>query len=125
MILRSPTENENADLRHAGMDGRHPGSQDAPETSMSNLDSSTPCWNDVIESFRLKVTHPISKESTKEEEFTTETRSSQIGLFLDQKLFPLRPQRLRGAIFDSSWESRKTSKYFTRLARQSLSFAET
>src|ERR671923_2591259 len=31
MILRSPTEHENADLRHAGMDGRHPGSQDAFE----------------------------------------------------------------------------------------------
>ena len=27
--------NANADLRHAGMDCRHPGSQDAPETSMS------------------------------------------------------------------------------------------
>jgi hypothetical protein len=35
MILRSPTEHENADRRHAGMDGRHPGSRDAPETSMS------------------------------------------------------------------------------------------
>jgi hypothetical protein len=35
MILRSPTEHENADLRHAGMDGRHPGERDAPETSMS------------------------------------------------------------------------------------------
>jgi hypothetical protein len=29
MSLRSPTEHENADLRHAGMDCRHPGSQDA------------------------------------------------------------------------------------------------
>jgi hypothetical protein len=29
MILRSPTEDENAELRHAGMDGRHPGWQDA------------------------------------------------------------------------------------------------
>src|SRR4030095_8852806 len=35
MILRSPTEDGNADLRHAGMDCRHPNSQDAPETSMS------------------------------------------------------------------------------------------
>ncbi len=35
MSLRSPPEHENADLRHAGMDCRHPGSQDAPETSMS------------------------------------------------------------------------------------------
>ena len=29
MILRTPTENENGELRHAGMDGRHPGVQDA------------------------------------------------------------------------------------------------
>jgi hypothetical protein len=29
MILRSPTEHENGELRHAGMDGRHPGVQDA------------------------------------------------------------------------------------------------
>jgi hypothetical protein len=29
MILRSPTEHENADLCHAGMDSRHPGSLDA------------------------------------------------------------------------------------------------
>jgi hypothetical protein len=32
---RSSSKNENADLRHAGMDWRHPDSQDAPETSMS------------------------------------------------------------------------------------------
>src|SRR5262245_7293444 len=29
MILRTPTENENGELRRAGMDGRHPGVQDA------------------------------------------------------------------------------------------------
>ena len=29
MILRSPAENENPDIRHAGMDGRHPGPRDA------------------------------------------------------------------------------------------------
>jgi hypothetical protein len=29
IILRTPTEHENAELRHAGMDGRHPGLQDA------------------------------------------------------------------------------------------------
>jgi hypothetical protein len=34
MILRLPTEDGNADLRHAAMDCR-PDSQDAPETSMS------------------------------------------------------------------------------------------
>ena len=35
MSVRSPAEHENADLRHAGMDSRHQGCQDAPETSMS------------------------------------------------------------------------------------------
>jgi len=36
MILRSPTEDENGDLRHANMDPRHPDSQDASgKTSMS------------------------------------------------------------------------------------------
>jgi hypothetical protein len=35
MILHAPTEDENGELRHAGMDGRHPDAQDAPETSMS------------------------------------------------------------------------------------------
>jgi hypothetical protein len=49
MILRSPTEHENADHRHAGMDGRHPGSQDASGDIRVGLDSSSPCWNDVIE----------------------------------------------------------------------------
>jgi hypothetical protein len=29
MILRSPAENKNPAIRHAGMDGRHPGPQDA------------------------------------------------------------------------------------------------
>ena len=49
MILRSPTEHENADLRHAGMDGRHPGERDASGDIHVNLDSSAPCWNDGIE----------------------------------------------------------------------------
>jgi hypothetical protein len=47
--LRSPTEHENAKLRHAGMDGRHPGAQDASGNIHVGLDSSTPCWNDGIE----------------------------------------------------------------------------
>ena len=29
MSLRSSTENANGERRHAGMDGRHPGAQDA------------------------------------------------------------------------------------------------
>jgi hypothetical protein len=48
MMSRSPTENENGD-RHAGMDCRHPGSQDASGDIHVSLDSSTPCWNDTIE----------------------------------------------------------------------------
>ena len=51
MILRSPTEDENEDLRYAGMDCRHPGSQDDSGDIHVRLDSSTPCWNDAIEGF--------------------------------------------------------------------------
>jgi hypothetical protein len=49
MILRTPTENKNGELRHAGMDGRHPGVQDASGDIHLGLDSSTPCWIDGIE----------------------------------------------------------------------------
>jgi hypothetical protein len=49
MSLCSPIEYENAELRHAGMDSRHPGLQDASGNIHVNLDSSTPCWNDVID----------------------------------------------------------------------------
>ena len=50
MILDSPpTEHEKGDFRHAGMDCRHPGSQDASGDIHVGLDSSTPCWNDTIE----------------------------------------------------------------------------
>jgi hypothetical protein len=50
MILRSPTEHENADHRHAGMDGRHPDAQDASgDIHVGLMDSSSPCWNDRIE----------------------------------------------------------------------------
>ena len=49
MSLRSRTGDENADLRHAGMDSRHPGLQDASGDIHVSLDSSTPCWNDGIE----------------------------------------------------------------------------
>ena len=52
MMSRSPTENENGD-RHAGMDGRHPGSQDASGDIHVSLDSSTPCWNDTIEELSM------------------------------------------------------------------------
>ena len=49
MMLRSSTEHENRDVRHAGMDSRHPGLQDASGNIHVNLDSSTPCWNDAIQ----------------------------------------------------------------------------
>ena len=39
MSLRSPTECENGELRHAGMDGRHPGAQDASGDIHVALDS--------------------------------------------------------------------------------------
>jgi hypothetical protein len=48
MILRSSTENQNRDLRHAGMDSRHPGRRDASGNIHVNLGSSTPCWNEAI-----------------------------------------------------------------------------
>ena len=53
MSLRSRTEYENGELRHAGMDGRHPGAQDASGDIHVALDSSTPCWNDTIEAFPI------------------------------------------------------------------------
>ena len=49
MILRSPIDDENADLvmpaRIAGIQVR----KDAFENIRVNLDSSTPCWNDAID----------------------------------------------------------------------------
>ena len=69
MILRSPTEHENTDLRHAGMDSRHPGSRGCSGDIHVSLDSSTPCWNDAIEGFCFKLIEappPVfSKKSAK------------------------------------------------------------
>ena len=56
MILRSPTEHENRDLRHAGMDSRHPGRRDASGNLHVNLGSSAPCWNDAIGGVLLEPT---------------------------------------------------------------------
>ena len=56
MSLRSPIEHENAALRHAGMDCRHLGSQDASGDIHFDLDSSTPYWNDAIEGALVEVT---------------------------------------------------------------------
>jgi hypothetical protein len=49
MMLRSPTEDENPDLRHAGTDCRHPGAQGCLRRHPCQPDSSTPCWNETIE----------------------------------------------------------------------------
>src|SRR5262245_23121778 len=53
MILRMPAEDGNTDHRHAGMDCRHPSSQDAAGDIHVGLGSSTPCWNDATERFCL------------------------------------------------------------------------
>jgi hypothetical protein len=58
MNLHSCAEHENADLRHAGMDCRYLGSQGRVRKHPCNLDSSTPCWNDVIRRFCLNYPHP-------------------------------------------------------------------
>jgi hypothetical protein len=73
MILRSPTEHENADHRHAGMDGRHPGSEDASGDIRVGLDSSSPCWNDVIEPV-LELTEALQAEFSKERTKATKNR---------------------------------------------------
>ena len=46
MISRSPTENENADRRHAAWMAGTQVRKDASGDIHVNLDSSTPCWND-------------------------------------------------------------------------------
>src|SRR5262249_9814242 len=48
MSLGTLAEHGNTNLRHAGMDRRHPGLQGSPGNIHVNLDSSTPCWNDAI-----------------------------------------------------------------------------
>jgi hypothetical protein len=68
MILRSPTENENAAFVIpawiAGIQVRKDASEDVHVT----LDSSNPCWNDVIEEVRLQITEvppPYFQRSTR------------------------------------------------------------
>ena len=54
MSLRSPTEDENADHRHAAwIVGIHQVRRDASGDIHVDLDSSTPCWNDNVEGFCL------------------------------------------------------------------------
>jgi hypothetical protein len=62
MSLCSSTENKNEELRHAGMDGRHPDAQDASGDVDIGLDSSSPCWNDGTET---EPTPVFSRERTK------------------------------------------------------------
>src|SRR4029077_19520234 len=66
IILRSPTEHENGDFRHAGMDCRHPDVQDASGDIHVSLDSSAPCWNDnrgvVLKLTEAPSTSVFSKE---------------------------------------------------------------
>ena len=48
---------ENADYRHAGMDGRHPGAHGRLwENIHVDLDSSSPYWNDAIERVLCRLT---------------------------------------------------------------------
>jgi hypothetical protein len=86
MILRSPAENENGELRHAGMDGRHPGVQDASGDIHVGLDSSTPCWNDGIEESYQRLTEPstlsIFEGGTKDTKGGKEDERSLAGLFI-------------------------------------------
>ena len=56
MTLRSPTENENADLTPAWIAGIQV-RKDASGDIHVNLDSSIPCWNDEIERDLLEVTN--------------------------------------------------------------------
>ncbi len=49
MSLHSSTENKNGELRHTGMDGRHPDAAGYVRRHPCRLDSSTPCWNDGTE----------------------------------------------------------------------------
>jgi len=53
-------EDGNTDGRHAGMDCRHPGSQDASGDIHVGLGSSTPCWNDATKRFLLELTVPLN-----------------------------------------------------------------
>ena len=67
MILRSPTKDEKSEFVMpawmAGIQVR----KDASGNIHVSLDSSTPCWNDVIEATPLEVTevplHLFSKQS--------------------------------------------------------------
>jgi hypothetical protein len=64
-ILRSPTENEDADFVMpawmAGIQIR----KDASENVHVNLDSSTPCWKDATEEALIEVTEVLLPVFTK------------------------------------------------------------
>ena len=79
MSLRAPTEHENADLRHAGMDSRYQIRTDASGNIHVNLDSSTPCWNNAIEGFCFKLT-----EAPPARIFKGDTEFAESGVLLNQ-----------------------------------------
>ena len=57
MILRSPTENENANfVMTAWIASIQQVRKDASRDIHVNLDSSTPCWNDAIKGALLEMT---------------------------------------------------------------------
>jgi hypothetical protein len=64
--LRSPTKHENAELRHSGMDGRHPGSQDASGDIHAGLDSSTPHAGMTESRSRTKTDQVLTPRISKE-----------------------------------------------------------
>jgi hypothetical protein len=81
MILRSPTEDENADFVMpawiAGIQAR----KDASGDIHVSLDSITPCWNDAIETTLLKLTEfhvaPVFKGEHEKNFFVQRTRRTQ------------------------------------------------
>jgi hypothetical protein len=87
----SPTEHENADLRHAGMDCRHPGPQDASGDIRVNLDSSTPCWNDESRGRRPTEVPPAPNFSKE----TQSTRREEVSV----KAFPLGASAMEFRVF--------------------------
>jgi len=74
MILRSPTEHENGDFRHAGMIAGIQVRKDASGDIHVSLDSSTPCWNDAIEGTLLELA-----ESASARIFEGGTKSTKFG----------------------------------------------
>ena len=82
------------------MDCRHPDSQDTSGDIHVNLDSSTPCWKNGNRGVLLELT-----EAPPPRIFKGDAEFTEIGVFLDQELFPLRPQRLPAEFSSGSIQS--------------------